>query len=206
MPAADRALLTHLDELRACRRCPRMQGPVVVGQPVRSDLLLIGQAPGPREGQLGRPFAWTAGRQMFKWFSSIGLPEPAFRARVYMAAVCRCFPGKRPSGGDREPAPDEISNCAPWLDREIELLAPRLVVPVGRLAIAEVLGPRPLTEAIGQRLRAQRAGKSFDVIALPHPSGASTWYKREPGIRLLAQALDLLARHPTWRKLAAQAA
>ncbi len=47
------------------------------------------------------PFAWTAGRQLFKWFASLGLDEATFRSRVYMAAVCRCFPGKRPTGGDR---------------------------------------------------------------------------------------------------------
>src|SRR5215831_14416477 len=105
--APSSALRAHQLALRACARCPKMIGPVVVGPPVRSDILLIGQAPGPREGVLGRPFAWTAGRQLFKWFQSIGVEEAGFRARVYMAAVCRCFPGKTGSGGDRAPGPDE---------------------------------------------------------------------------------------------------
>src|SRR5438552_275382 len=117
-----------------------MVGPVVVGQPVVSPILLIGQAPGARGGALGRPLAWTAGKQLFKWFAALGLGEPEFRTRVYMAAVCRCFPGKRPRGGDREPSPAEIAACGSWLDREIQLLRPRLVLPVGRLAIAELLG------------------------------------------------------------------
>src|SRR5215831_974247 len=101
--ASMRALRAHQDALRACTRCTDMVGPVVVGPPVQSDILLIGQAPGPREGQLGRPFAWTAGKQLFKWFQSIGVDEPTFRRRVYMAAVCRCFPGRRATGGDRAP-------------------------------------------------------------------------------------------------------
>lgn len=88
------ALQNHQDALRACRRCPQMHPPVITGQAVLSPMLLVGQAPGDREGGLGRPFAWTAGKTLFKWFASIGLEENAFRQKVYMAAVCRCFPGK----------------------------------------------------------------------------------------------------------------
>ena len=85
-----------------------MQPPPVVGQPVRSPVLLLGQAPGDKEPKLQRPFAWTAGKTLFKWFSGIGLNEEEVRERVYMAAVCRCFPGKKPRGGDRVPSPQEI--------------------------------------------------------------------------------------------------
>ena len=201
MPAAEDALQIHLDALRGCRRCPNMIGPVVVGRPVRSPVLLVGQAPGAREGALGRPFAWTAGKQMFKWFAGLGLDEEAFRSRVYMAAVCRCFPGKKPGGGDREPARDEVAACAGWLEDEMELLRPRLVLPVGRLAIASLLGPQPLAQVIGRVHRASRAGVPFDAIPLPHPSGASTWWKREPGVTLLARALAELGRHPAWKRL-----
>jgi uracil-DNA glycosylase len=176
-----------------------MIGPVVVGQPVRSQILLIGQAPGPREGELGRPFAWTAGKQLFKWFATLGLDEPRFRNHVYMAAVCRCFPGKRSSGGDREPSPAEIASCAGWLDRELELIRPALVIPVGRIAIEQILGPSPLALVIGKKHRARRAGLEFDAIPLPHPSGASTWFKMEPGRTLTQKALRLIARHDAWR-------
>jgi len=199
--APSSALRAHQLALRACTRCPDMVGPVVVGPPVRSRILLIGQAPGPREGQLGRPFAWTAGKQLFKWFQSIGVDEPTFRRCVYMAAVCRCFPGKNRSGGDRPPAAAEIENCAPWLDREIALLSPALVIPVGRLAIEQTLGAQPLARVIGRKHRARRAGRAFDVLPLPHPSSASTWFKREPGRTLTARALALLARHPEWRTI-----
>ena len=126
-----------------------MTGPPVTCGPVDSRVLLVGQAPGDKEPALARPFAWTAGKQLFKWFAPLGLDEAAFRQRVYMAAVCRCFPGKNPSGGDRVPSPDEVARCRPWLDREFELLRPELVIPVGRLAIEQFLPARPLVEQIG---------------------------------------------------------
>jgi uracil-DNA glycosylase len=180
-----------------------MQGPSVVCGPLLSPVLLVGQAPGDKEPTLGRPFAWTAGKQLFKWFAPLGLSEPEFRARVYMAAVCRCFPGKNPKGGDRVPAPNEIENCRPWLVRELELLRPRLVIPVGRLAIEQFLPPRPLVEQVGTRTRVTRGGLAFDVIPLPHPSGASTWPRTEPGKALTAAALEQIGRHPAWRSLLA---
>jgi len=175
-----------------------MIGPVVVGTPVRSSVMLIGQAPGVHEGALGRPFAWTAGKTLFRWLGSIGVDEERFRARAAMAAVCRCFPGKA-SGGDRAPSASEIENCAPWLDREIDLVRPALVLPVGKMAIAAVLGQdRPLVESVGASFAAARAGRRFDAIPLPHPSGASTWFKRDPGKTLLDRALRLIAQHPAW--------
>jgi uracil-DNA glycosylase len=196
-------LVEHDRELRACQRCPEMGKPVVTGGPVLSEVLLVGQAPGDKEPKLGRPFAWTAGKQLFKWFASIGLDEAAFRRRVYMAAVCRCFPGKNPKGGDRVPSDEEIAACRPWIEREIAILRPRLILPVGKLAIAEVLGESPLADVVGTVKRIMRDGRRIDVIALPHPSGASTWHRTEPGKTLLAQALDRIARHPAWRALVA---
>jgi uracil-DNA glycosylase len=178
-----------------------MAGPVVTGSAVASPVLLIGQAPGAREGAAGRPFAWTAGKTLFRWFAGIGLGEEAFRERVYMAAVCRCFPGKAAQGGDRVPAPDEIANCAPWLDEEIRLLRPRLLIPVGRLAIAQFFPVVRLSEVIGERLTVRRGAWNGDLIALPHPSGASTWHRTEPGRSLLEQALQRIAEHPAWQGL-----
>src|SRR5471032_515888 len=93
--AAERGMPTvsavekHLAALRACECCPRMHKPVVVGRMVTSKVLLVGQAPGDKEPRLGRPFAWTAGKTLFRWFERIGTDEAGFRARVYMAAVCR---------------------------------------------------------------------------------------------------------------------
>ena len=179
-----------------------MIGPVVTGLPVISPVLLIGQAPGVREGPAGKPFAWTAGKTMFGWFASLGLTEDEFRERVYMAAVCRCFPGKAKGGGDRVPAPDEIARCSRHLAREVELLRPRLVIPVGKLAIAQLFpDAESLVQVVGRPRRGALSGIEFDVIALPHPSGASTWHRMEPGKTLLAQALTEIAAHEAWRSL-----
>jgi uracil-DNA glycosylase len=200
-------LRTHLRALRTCEACPDMVGPVVTGQPVVSPVLLIGQAPGPREGALGRPFAWTAGKTLFSWFAELGLPEPEFRARVYMAAVCRCFPGKNPKGGDRVPSPAEVQACSQWLGREIDLLRPRLILPVGKLAIAQILPEAErLDEVVGKKLVGELHGHRADVVPLPHPSGASTWHRMEPGKTLLRRALDLIAAHPAFRSLLEEAA
>jgi uracil-DNA glycosylase len=196
----------HQAALHACGRCAAMNGPAVVGTAVVSPILLVGQAPGDREPLLGRPFAWTAGKQLFRWLSSIGADETRFRERVYMAAVCRCFPGKNPSGGDRVPNPEEIQACRPWLDREIELLKPELILPIGRLAIEQFLPARPLVEQVGKLHRVELAGRTTDLIPLPHPSGASTWPLREPGKTLTAAALALLREHATFRALFADAA
>jgi uracil-DNA glycosylase len=178
-----------------------MIGPVVHGPPVPSRILLVGQAPGPREGSFGKPFAWTAGKTLFRWFSeSLGLDEESVREHVYMAAVARCFPGKAKGGGDRKPDPEEIKTCRTFLEREVRILQPELVIPVGTMAIAEVMGHTgPLIEVVGRRVETEYFGVKMDAIALPHPSGASTWHRTEPGKSLLQKALGLLAKHPVVR-------
>lgn len=149
---------------------------------------------------MGRPFAWTAGKTLFKWLhAALGWSEDEARDRIYFAAVCRCFPGKKPEGGDRVPAPDEIERCAAWLEREFALLQPQLVLPVGKLALVQMLGERPLAETIGRQFRIERGGRACDCIPLPHPSGASPWHRMEPGKTLLHQALALIAAHPAVR-------
>jgi uracil-DNA glycosylase len=195
-------LRRHVARLRECGDCPDMHGPVVTGEPVMSPVMLIGQAPGVREGPAGKPFAWTAGKTMFGWFGELGLEEQQFRTRVYMAAVCRCFPGKAEGGGDRVPASEEIARCSRHLHAEIRILRPQLVIPVGKLAIAQIFPEiDKLTEIIGSARRGELAGHAFDVIALPHPSGASTWHRMEPGKTLLARALAKIAEHAAWRAL-----
>ncbi len=191
----------HTQTLKQCRRCPNMIGPVITGQPVHSSVLLIGQAPGDREGVLGRPFAWTAGKTLFRWFAEIGLEEQAFRQRAYMAAVCRCFPGKNPKGGDRVPTSLEINNCAAWLAAEIDMLKPSLIIPVGKLAIAQLIPVDKLKDVVGNLHKINIHGLSTEVIPLPHPSGASTWHRTEPGKSLLAQALQCLQQHPAWQEI-----
>lgn len=176
-----------------------MQKPVVSGGPVVSKVLMVGQAPGDKEPIMGRPFAWTAGKTLFKWFEeSAGLNEAGFRAGVYMAAVCRCFPGKKETGGDRVPSREEIANCGAWLEKEMEILKPELVIPVGKLAIEQFLADGRLDQCIGKQFRVRVGKQSFDLIPLPHPSGASPWHRMEPGKTLLNQALQLIAKHPAF--------
>ena len=192
----------HVTVLLQCRRCPRMQSTPVSGGAVVSDVMIIGQAPGPREPTLRRPFAHTAGKTLFGWFEEFcGMNEAAVRSKIYFAAVCRCFPGKNSSGTDRVPAPDEIRNCSSWMDNEIRILRPRLIIPVGRLAIVQFIDCAKLEKVIAGKFRVERGGHRFDVIPLPHPSGASPWHKITPGKELLGKALRSIAKHPAIRAL-----
>ncbi|MGI8482331.1 MAG: uracil-DNA glycosylase family protein [Chthoniobacterales bacterium] len=178
--------------------------PPVSGGPMVSDAILIGQAPGVREPVLKRPFAHTAGKTLFRWFEEFcGCDELTMRSRVYFAAVNRCFPGKAPGGGDRVPNPQEIRNCSSWMNDEFEILRPRLVIPVGRLAIAQFIVVEKLDTVIGRKFAIYRNGIAFDLIPLPHPSGASPWHKLSPGREMLAKAMRMIARHPAFRALQA---
>ncbi len=200
MPPAPTPLHDHVARLCACTLCPKMHRPAVSGKPVASKVLLVGQAPGNKEPVLGRPFAWTAGKTLFRWFeTATGVSEAEFRDTVYMAAVCRCFPGRNPAGGDRVPDDQEVANCSRWLEAEMELLQPKLVIPVGKLAIAQFIAFEKLAEIIGQKKAVSYRGYKFDLIPLPHPSGASTWHRMEPGKTLLEQGLQLISRHPAWK-------
>jgi uracil-DNA glycosylase len=191
------AVQRHLTRLQACTLCPQMHQPVVLGRPVVSRILLVGQAPGDKEPKLGRPFAWTAGKTLFKWLhGALGWTEEEARDRIYFAAVCRCFPGKKDVGGDRVPDEQEIARCSRWLAAEFALLRPQLVLPVGKLAITQFLPVAPLHDLIGRQYRIDYRGLALDCIPLPHPSGASPWHRMEPGKTLLHRALDLVARHP----------
>lgn len=180
-----------------------MKSTPVSGGAVLSDVMLIGQAPGPREPVLQKPFAHTAGKTLFRWFEQFcGMNEATVRSTAYFAAVCRCFPGKTSSGGDRVPSPDEIGNCSSWMNEEIEILRPRLIIPIGRLAIAQFIDCSKLKEVIGETFRVERERHQFDLIPLPHPSGASPWHRISPGKELLEKALRRIARHPAIKDLA----
>src|SRR5450755_648467 len=192
-----KSLTTHVARLLQYRRCPHMLPPPVSGGAIFSDVMLIGQAPGVREPVLKRPFAHTAGKTLFRWFEEFcAMDESLVRARIYFAAICRCFPGKASGGTDRVPNPQEITNCSPWMNDEFEILRPRLVIPVGKLAIAQFIAFDKLDVVIGRKFVMERAGHAFDLIPLPHPSGASPWHKISPGRELLAKAMRKIARHP----------
>ena len=199
MSRLQRDLDAHVAALRGCTICPKMHRPAVSGGAVISRVISVGQAPGTKEPVLGRPFAWTAGKTLFGWFQrACGMSEAEFRATIYMAAVCRCFPGKNAAGGDRVPDAGEIVNCARWLDAEIALLRPALVIPIGKLAIQQFMAFDKLTDVIGKKFLIRHGDHRFEIVPLPHPSGASPWHRMEPGKTLLDQALRLIVSHPAW--------
>ncbi len=155
--------------------------------------MLVGQAPGQVETGGGKPFAGRAGRTLFRWMERIGLDEARARDWLYISAITRCYPGPHPSGrGDRVPSPAERERCNDWLESELRILQPTLIIPVGRLAIDRFLGSLPLSEVVGKAHVVTHAGGRSEVIPLPHPSGASSWIHQPGNSALLERALELL--------------
>ncbi len=192
-------------QMRSCRLCADA-GHDVVPQAVFSGghgarIMTIGQAPGITEVEAGRPFNAGSGKRLFQWLAEAGLDETWFRATQYMTSVTKCYPGRAKSGsGDRVPARAEQMLCRPYLDREIELIDPELIIPIGRLAI-DIFYPRgtKLTEIIGTQKKVDdpstRLGTSHWIVPLPHSSGASRWHQTEANRALIQQAIDLIQGH-----------
>lgn len=181
-------------EMKACRRCLEAGYEIAPGAvfsgPASARLMLVGQAPGVTEAQVKRPFNASSGTRLFQWLAEAGIDETDFRGRNYMTAVTKCYPGKHPSGkGDRKPSRAEQQLCRPFLERELALVQPRVILAVGGLAIETLLDRRlRLNEAVG---RAFKVGGRY-VLPLPHPSGASLWPNRAENQALIQQALVLL--------------
>jgi len=173
-----------------CRACveagyPLESVPVFEGQ-LGQAAWIIGQAPGIVEGEERRPWRGRAGQTLRRWLE---MDEESFYSTFYCSSVTRCYPGRHPSGrGDRRPAPRELELCRFWLDWELRLLKPRLVVPVGGLAIQHVLGISGLAACIGSRFEFGDAV----AVPLPHPSGASGWLNALENRKRLEVALELL--------------
>lgn len=155
--------------------------------------MLIGQAPGKVESEGGRPFSGRAGKTLFRWLERAGIDEASARQRIYISAVTRCYPGEHPSGrGDRVPSRDEQAGCADWLENELRIIRPELLIPVGRLAIEKFLPPLPLSQLIGTSHVVEHAGGRSLVIPLPHPSGASSWIHQDDNRQLVEKAIGLI--------------
>ena len=184
-------LEAHLQRLGACRRCGHAE-PIlpILSRARRPQAMLVGQAPGKVELSSQKPFAGRAGKTLFRWLAEAGLSEEEARDRIYIAAMTRCFPGPHPSGrGDRVPTREELAHCGSWLDDELMLIRPRLIIPVGKLAIGRFLGEAPLADVVGREHEVVHPGGSSVVVPLPHPSGASSWI-HAPGHReLVSRAL-----------------
>jgi uracil-DNA glycosylase len=165
----------------------------IVSRATSPKAMLVGQAPGKVEAAGGRPFAGRAGKTLFRWLERAGIDETSARQRIYIAAVTRCYPGPSPSGrGDRVPSNDEQTACAKWLHAELEIIRPKLLIPVGRLAMLRFLPNLPLDELIGRAHEVQHRGGRSIAIPLPHPSGASSWIHQGDHPKLLEAAISLI--------------
>lgn len=182
--------------MRACRLCLEnghdVQPPAVTQGRVTAKVMTIGQAPGITEVQVGRPFNAGSGTRLFEWLGQVGIDEALFRSTQYMTSVTKCYPGRaKNGGGDRVPKRSEQKLCRPFLDEEIALVDPELIIPIGRLAI-ELFYPRgaKLTDIIGGEM--QQNGRW--VIPLPHPSGASRWHQIPENRALIERAVELIGK------------
>lgn len=187
-----RALAHHRLALGACQRCALAARPVI-SQAANPRAMLVGQAPGKVEAEGGVPFSGRAGQTLFRWLARAGIDEATAREIIYISAVTRCYPGPHPSGrGDRVPNRREQASCADWLETELRIVQPEVLIPVGRLAIERFLPDIPLSELIGTRRTVEHAGGGSVVIPLPHPSGASSWIHESGNEVLLEKAIDLI--------------
>jgi len=160
--------------------------------------MLIGQAPGWREIETGLPFAHDAGRRLCGWLSLAGISVDDFRHRWYVTSVGKCYPGRRPGASvDSPPSRSEIARWTPILLREVELIAPGLVVLVGGLAHRLAFGQAARLDALVGRPLAWDLAPGATVLALPHPSGASTWLNDPARAELWRRGIGLLAE--AWR-------
>jgi len=183
--------------MRLCRAClqagydvfPR----VIFSGSAAAQIMIIGQAPGITEKEAGRPFNAGSGKRLFQWLQQAGIDENWFRQTQYMTAVTKCYPGRTKTGsGDRVPSKTEQALCRPFLDEELRLVNPQLILPVGKLAISLFYpSSQPLNEIIGTQKKAEGRW----VVPLPHSSGASRWHQTEANRLLIQQSIDLIARH-----------
>ena len=197
---ADDGFKNHQRNVLQCQSCPEVFGPPVTGFVPHARVFLMGQAPGPKEMEAGKPFIWTAGRTLFRWIATTGVEESLFRERVYMGAVIRCFPGKLPGkSGDRKPSRVEIQQCDRFFQNELKLLQPDLVIAVGRMAIEKMMPFKLLDDVVGQVFQIEHEGHHFRCLPLPHPSGLSRWIQKPEGKAKVVKAMEQLAYEPSWR-------
>jgi len=156
------ALAQLCEEIIACRDCElaKYRTKVVPGEGAEdADLLFIGEAPGWHEDQQGRPFVGPAGQFLDQLLASIDLR----REEVYIANVIKCRPPQ-----NRDPLPAEIQNCRKWLDRQIEIIQPQMIITLGRYSLAQYFPNQSIGKIHG------KPRKSGGVIYYPmyHPAAA----------------------------------
>ena len=199
-----------MSEHRTCTRCVAAgylarAHPVFSGAP-RQRIMLVGQAPGPVEDDVTRPFAGRAGAQLMRWFVRAGFSgEDDVRRRVFMTSMTTCFPGRNVHGsGDRRPSAREVGLCRSWLDAYVELVDPALILCIGTLAQGRFIPGKRLGDIVGRAWSEQ--GAPVDgvpscapvLLPLPHPSGQSRWLNEPAHARLLDASLHRLAQLAPW--------
>ncbi len=183
-------------KMRACRLCleggHEVEPPAVTQGSLGALMMTIGQAPGITELETGRPFNAGSGKRLFEWLDKAGIAEEWFRETQYMTSVTKCYPGRAKGGsGDRVPKRSEQKLCRPFLDEEISLVQPKLMIPIGRLAI-DLFFPKGTTlgKIIGTELQLEYGW----IIPLPHPSGASRWHQSAENRALIEIAIELITK------------
>ncbi len=183
--------------VRLCLRCSAagypIQGPPIFSGTSAARLMIVGQAPGRVEvSETLRPFSGSAGARLFRWLKQAGFDQSDIRERHYISSITKCFPGANTSGrGDRAPTRVEQRFCSEWLEAEVTLVDPEVILPVGKLAIERFFGKGfKLVDLIGNRFQVD--GRIF--IPFPHPSGASSWIQQSEHQKLIRQAIDQLAQ------------
>lgn len=192
--AAIRALQQRILRCRLCEEHGYIPvaRPLVGGRP-GDRMMVIGQAPGHRSIAKGRSFSGPGGTILQKWLEQAGFPARYLHEHIYLSSLTRCDPGRNPRGdGDRRPSPAEVALCRPFLDAELQLLQPRVVLLVGTMAIETFFGKVKLEDVIGTF--EERDGMMF--LPLPHPSGVSRWLNEPEHLKLHQRALNILAE---WR-------
>ena len=191
------ALKELQQRIRCCRLCEE-QGFIAKAQPLvngRPDdrIIVIGQAPGHRSITKGRSFSGPGGTILGKWLEQAGFPPGYLHSHVYLSSLTRCDPGRNPrGGGDRRPSPSEVALCKSFLDAELQLLQPEVVLLVGIMAIEAFFGKVKLEEVIGT----YRKYEGILFLPLPHPSGVSRWLNDPAHLEMHHKALEILA---SWR-------
>ena len=165
--------LTRLHErILQCRRChlsETRRNPVPGEGPVTAQVMFVGEAPGRMEDLEGRPFVGRAGKLLDELLAEIGLE----RGEVFIGNVVKCRPIS-PEGRDRRPTPEEISICSPYLDRQIELIRPRILCPMGNTATSYLLEKYGFTPQGISRVhgRIYRVEGGLCIFPLYHPAAA----------------------------------
>jgi DNA polymerase len=168
-PAAERReeLVALYKEARACERCPlhETRTQVVFGSGnADADLMFVGEAPGQQEDIQGLPFVGRAGKLLDQLLEEVGLS----RDEVFIANVLKSRPP-----GNRDPQPEEISACRPYLDRQIELIEPKVICTLGNFATKLLTrSPRGITQVRGKAQVHEVGGRTVRVYPLFHPAAA----------------------------------